>query len=62
MKSITKNKLVSLLLIISFILLSGLPEINVNASGSRFTDIESSQWYFEPVIQLYGMNIIDGYP
>lgn len=61
MKKIAKNKLV-LVLIICIIALSSISITSVKAQGSKFIDIESTGWYFEPVIQLYGMNIIDGYP
>ncbi len=61
MYKIAKNRQV-LILIISIIVLGGISIPSVKAQGSKFTDIDSTGWYFEPVLQLYGMNIIDGYP
>lgn len=56
------KKLTSLLLVICLIPAAGVCGVNAQAAGSRFSDVQSSQWFFEPVIQLYGMNIINGYP
>lgn len=56
------KKYIKLFILLFIFSISILIPIKGECSVSMFTDVSVKEWYFDPIINLYSLSIVDGYP